>query len=197
MSNDYTPTEPRNFGDLYPGRFIAADSSLFAAGAKPTFTIARVLLDELQGEKGAEVKVVVVLQETPQAWVLPKICGTCLAAMFGKDVSKWAGKRVTLWATNTIMPFPKRGTPDACIRVWGSPDIASDIPVAFTPARRKPINMTMHAMGGAPDYVAEAEAAVDAAGVKVVWSRANKAGHLTDDLRDRLTAIGKAKTVGE
>lgn len=142
--------EVTSYGELYPGRFIAADGKLFANGNKPTLTIERVVLDELEGERGVEQKVVVALRETPQAWVLPKICGTCLRAMWGADVRQWIGKRVTLYATADIMPFPAgRGRkPDPCIRVWGSPDIDADVAVTFSPPKRKAIVMTMRAVRG-------------------------------------------------
>lgn len=42
-----------------------------------------------------------------------------------------------------------------------------------------------------PDYAAEAEAAVDLDGVREVWRRAGDAGHMTDELKARLTEIGQ------
>lgn len=207
--------QPMTYADLYPGRFLAAGSSAFAGGAKPTYTIADVGHVELEGERGVERKVVVTLRGLVQGWVLPKICATCLVAMWGGDVRAWIDRRVTLYATAEVMPFPpaRGGRPEPCIRVWGSPDIDRDVPVVFTPPKRKPVKMTMHAVrdGGeqtrkaaasdqpprrspeVPDYIAEAEAAASADEVRAIWQRASKAGLLTADLRERLTALAKAK----
>lgn len=135
------PVELTSYSECYPGRFIKA---LDFAGKKPVYTIARVLADDLEGDKGSERKVIVVFDEIQQAWVMSKINGTCLRAMFGNDVRAWKGKRVCLYATDQLMPMPTaKGDDRFCIRVYGSPDIASDMTVEFKVPKRRPIVMTL------------------------------------------------------
>lgn len=45
-----------------------------------------------------------------------------------------------------------------------------------------------------PDYAGEARAAADLDAVRVIWHRADAAGHLDDELRDVLFQIGNSKT---
>ena len=67
--------------------------------------------------------------------------------MFGPKIAEWVGKRVALYATNKLMAM----NGEDAIRVWGSPDIAADIEVEYSPPRRKSFRMTMKAMkGGVP-----------------------------------------------
>lgn len=149
--------EPKSYGDLYPGRFLRADSSTFANGKKPVFTIDRIILDELEGEDGKEVKVIMTFAETPLSWILPKLCALGCKQAFGADVTKWRGKRLCLFATDTQMPFPvtraaaetarREGKPapkpEPCLRIFGSPDIAEDFTYAYLPPRRKtPVMVT-------------------------------------------------------
>lgn len=134
-------TDLTTYGELYPGRFLRA---LDLGKTKPVYTIARVLRDDLEGDKGPEPKVIVVFQEVAQAWVMSKINGTCLRAMFGDDVRAWIGKRVCLWSTDTLMPMPTaKGDDRFCIRVYGSPDIAGDMTVEFKVPKRRPIVMQL------------------------------------------------------
>lgn len=133
--------ELTNYGELYPGRFIKA---VDLGKNKTVLTIDRVVADSLEGDRGVERKVIVIFREIPQAWVMSKINGTCLKAMFGTDVRAWSGKRVCLYATDQIMPMPTaRGDDRYCIRVYGSPDIDRDMTVEFKIPKRKPIMMTL------------------------------------------------------
>jgi hypothetical protein len=140
--------ELTTYGELYPGRFIRAAD---LGKTKPVYTIDRVLADDLEGDRGAERKVIVVFREIAQAWVLSKINGTCLLAMFGRDVRAWSGKRVCLYATDQLMPMPTaKGDDRFCIRVYGSPDLTADLSVEFKVPKRKPILMTMKAPSKKP-----------------------------------------------
>lgn len=47
--------------------------------------------------------------------------------------------------------------------------------------------------GSRPDYAAQATAAADLEGVRVIWKQASEAGHLTDELAAQLMAIGNSK----
>lgn len=136
-----------HFDELYPGRFIKAGN----LGDKPvTLTIATVAQETLEGEKGPELKVTLSFTRTPKQLVLCKLNGMCLKSMFGPRIADWIGKRVSFYATNQIMPMPRaRGDdrpPEACIRVWGSPDIASDLSFQWAPPKRKKLTLTMRAV---------------------------------------------------
>ena len=49
---------------------------------------------------------------------------------------EWVGKRVTL--------FPSVWNGEDCIRVWGSPDIESEMKVTVSLPRRRPFDKVMH-----------------------------------------------------
>jgi hypothetical protein len=126
-------TDIQSFDSLYPGRFLKA--GMFN-GQPVTYTIKSIQHDEIEGEKGTEQKVVLTFQETPFEHVLPKINAVAIKAMFGPQVQEWVGKRVTLYGTTAIMPFPKKKD-EPCIRIFGSPDIKADVRCEWTPPRRK------------------------------------------------------------
>ena len=128
---------PETYSELYPGRFLKAD--LFK-GKKVTLTIKNIDIEELTGEKGKEPKVVVSFTERPLDYVMPKTCGFALKRMFGTNPRNWIGKRVTWYPTTTKFG---RDTVD-CIRVWGSPDIAEDMPITIPQGRKKPLEALMH-----------------------------------------------------
>jgi hypothetical protein len=153
--------ELTSYGELYPGRFIRAAD---IGKGKPVFTIDRVVADDLEGDRGAERKVIVILRETPQAWVMSKINGTCLKAMFGSDVLAWHGKRVCLFSTDQLMPMPTaKGDDRFCIRVYGSPDLERDLTVEFKVPKRKPIVMTLKGPTKKPAGVAQEPAPAEGA----------------------------------
>lgn len=136
--NDETQTrrraKPVDFDQLYPGRFIKAGELL---GKKVTLTIADVDTEELQGEDGkSKVKATLAFKETEKMHVMCKTNGVCLKEMFGKDLSTWVGKRVTL--------FPDTWNGEPCIRVWGSPDITEEVEITVSLPRRRPFKKTMH-----------------------------------------------------
>jgi hypothetical protein len=56
--------------------------------------------------------------------------------MFGRKLSGWIGKRVTL--------FEGAWNGEPCLRIWGSPDIEKDMTVVVSLPRRKPFEMTLH-----------------------------------------------------
>jgi len=125
--------KPVDWEQMYPGRFIkAADFK----GEKVTLQIAAVDLEELEGDKGKQIKGVIRFERTEKAFALNKTNGICLKAMFGKKVQEWVGKRITL--------FPTTYGGDDCIRVYGSPDIEKELEVVIALPRKRPFNMTMH-----------------------------------------------------
>lgn len=130
--------KPVDYDQLYPGRFIKAGELL---GKKVTLTIADVDLENLVGDDGQEkAKAILSFRETPKKLVTCKTNGLCLKEMFGKQLSAWVGKKVTL--------FPDTWNGEPCIRVWGSPDIEHDFDVTVTLPRRRPFKKTMHRTGG-------------------------------------------------
>ncbi len=137
--NDSVRKKPVNFDDLYPGRFLKAGH---LKGQKVTLTVADVDMEDLVDEDGkVKAKAIVSFKERQLQFVLSKINGKALKAMFGPTVADWVGKRVVLFPTADFAPM-KKG--EECIRVWGSKDIDRDVEVAITMPRRKPFTMTMH-----------------------------------------------------
>lgn len=129
--------KPTNFDELYPGRFLKAGH---LKDRKVTVTISDVALEELEGEKGPEQKAIISMAGKKMQLVLCKLNGLCIKAMFGPSISAWIGKRVTLWPTDTIAPM-RRG--EACIRVWGSPDLDRDMTIPIQLPKRKAFNVTL------------------------------------------------------
>jgi hypothetical protein len=131
-----------DFDQLFPNRFLKAGE---LRGKDVTLTISNVSLEELDGDKGKQVKGVVSFKETPKSLVLNKTNGLCLKGMFGRDVGAWFGKRVT------IFPAPiDFGDAEIAIRVRGSPDIEKDLDVEIKLARKKPRTVRMLKTGGKP-----------------------------------------------
>jgi hypothetical protein len=135
-----TRAKPVDFDQLYPGRFIKAGELL---GKKVTLTIADVDLEDLVGEDGKpKAKAIVAFRETEKSLVCCKTNGICLKEMFGKQISEWIGKRVTI--------FPDTWNGEPCIRIWGSPDLPQDLDVQITLPRRRPFKKTLHRVEAAP-----------------------------------------------
>ena len=139
MMND-TEEAPRKlkkpviFDQLYAGRFLKATELL---GKKVTLTITDVDLEELVGEDGSKkAKAILSFKESEKKLVACKTTGTQIREMFGKELSNWIGKRVTL--------FEDVWNGEPCTRVWGSPDIAEDMEVTITLPRRRPFKKTLH-----------------------------------------------------
>lgn len=132
-----------NFDELYPGRFLKAG---LIPNGKATYTITSVAKEQIEGERGLEDKVVVTFSETALQLVLPKVNAVAIRAMFGSDVQQWIGKRVTLYATTDIMPFPKRRN-EPCIRVFGSPDIREQLVCEWQPPKRRKLVQTLQPTG--------------------------------------------------
>lgn len=129
--------KPVDFDQLYPGRFLKSGELL---GRKRTVTIDHVDIEELENEKGKKVQGVVVLKETEKQIVLNKTNGLCLRGMFGRKLSAWEGKRITIFQDQVKFGAD---TVDA-IRIWGSPDIERDMDVIISLPKKRPFTMTMH-----------------------------------------------------
>jgi len=130
-----TLKKPSDWDEMYPGRFMKAGE----INGNTTLTITAVEIDELPDEKaGTKVKGVVSFAEIKQQLALNKTNGICMKAMFGRSVQDWVGKHVTL--------FRDKWNGDDCIRVYGSPDIRSDMQVEVKLPRKGIKRMTMHAV---------------------------------------------------
>lgn len=129
---------PDSYSELYPGRFLKAD---LLKGKKVTLTIKDIDVQDLVGETGKpSAKVIASFVERPLELVLPKTNGECMRRMFGNNPHSWIGKRVTLFPSTTKFG---RETVD-CIRIWGSPDLAEDMPITVPQGRKKALEMVMH-----------------------------------------------------
>lgn len=133
--------KPVDWDELYPGRFLKASE---LKGKKVTLRMREVTIEELIGDKGAQIKGLIAFEKTEKMLALNKTNGTLIKAMFGSKVQQWVGKRVTL--------FEDTWDGEPCIRIWGSPDIAADMEVQVALPRKRPFMKTMHKMG-APEAV--------------------------------------------
>ena len=137
---------PGSYSEMYPSRFIRAD---MLKNAKVTLTIKNIVGEGLMTEDGgANLEWVASFSERPLEFVVNKTNAFCMYRMWGGDPHSWIGKKITLFPT-TVKAF---GQVHPCIRVWGSPEIAEDLPITIPQGRKKAIEMTMHkvAAKGAP-----------------------------------------------
>lgn len=137
MSDEHTTERPTDYDQLFPGRFLKA--GLFQ-GKPVTMTITGVELEALPQERGPDKpRGVISFRETPMQLVLNSTNGQCLAAMFGRKVQEWVGRKVTLSPEEDA--FGKDRVP--CIRVKGSPEIEQQIEVEIKLPRKKPRKRTL------------------------------------------------------
>lgn len=121
-----------DWDELYPGRFLKAPE---LKGKVVTLTVKDVWLEELHGNDGPEMKGVVSFERTEKQLALNKTNGILIKAMFGRDVTKWAGRKISI--------HEEDWSGDPCIRVCGSPELESEKRVEVILPRRKPIYRTM------------------------------------------------------
>ena len=132
-----------NFDDLYPSRFLKAGN---IPNGKASYPIKAVAKEPLETDQGTEEKVVTTFEETAMQLVLAKVNALCIRAMFGSDVKQWIGKRLTLFTTTEIMPFPRRRD-EPCIRIFGSPDIKEEVVCEWTPPKRRKLVQKLQPTG--------------------------------------------------
>lgn len=71
-------------------------------GKDVTLTIKRVTAGAITGAKGkSDKKPIVEFEKTDKKLGLNKTNGRTIATLYGPDVEKWAGKRITVYATTT------------------------------------------------------------------------------------------------
>lgn len=89
-----TQPEPLNVHDLFPSRFLKAHD---LKGKEFTLTVARVVLEPVRTQSGeTEKKPVAYFDKARKGILLNKTNAMALAAVYGPDMSTWAGKAVTL-----------------------------------------------------------------------------------------------------
>lgn len=125
--------KPVDWDELYPGRFIKYGD---LKGKQVTLQVADIDLEELEGNKGKEIKGILLFEKTTKGLPLNKTNGTCIREMFGRKLPDWPGKRVTF--------YPTIDGGEECVRVWGSPDIDADITFMLELPRKKPRKITLH-----------------------------------------------------
>ena len=130
---------PNSYSEMYPNRFLKAD---LLKGQKVTLTVKNIIGEELTGDdEKAQLKWILQFVERPLELVIPKVNGECFRRMFGNDPHAGVGKRVTLFPSKT----KAFGQVVDCIRIWGSPDIAEDMPISVLDGgSRKRKEMVMH-----------------------------------------------------
>lgn len=136
---------PVDWEEMFPGRFLKGAD---LRGKRPTLTVSRVVLDELEGDKGKQVKGIVHFEKTDKQLALNKTNGICLKSMFGRNPQDWVGKRITLHAEDWT--DPKTREKQLVVRVYGSPDIAADMDVAIVLPRKRPYTVTLRKVDGKP-----------------------------------------------
>lgn len=141
MATDTAPVTrplPGSYSEMYPGRFLKAD---MLKGRKVTLTITGIEGEDLIGENNkAKSEWIVHIKERPLQLVLNKTNAFCLYRMFGGDPHSWIGRRITIFPTTTKFG---RDTLD-CIRIWGSPELAEDMPITVPQGRKKAWETVMH-----------------------------------------------------
>lgn len=146
-----TNYEPTVYDDLFPGRFLKAgplkDNPI-------TLTIRKVYREELPTDDDkVKVRGVIAFQPdhssprmaelSAMELVLNVTNGKCFKALWGEQVKNWVGHAVTLCWEET--KFGRETRP--CIRVLGSPELKSDMPVEIALPHKKPFTRILKATG--------------------------------------------------
>lgn len=113
------PKIPTSYDELFPGRFLKAHE----CQERPTYTIKAVVIETLPTEKGEKDTGIVMFRETTKGLVLNKTNGQCLRHMFGRVLTEWVGRRVTLMCDDNVQLGRERVSG---VRIYGSPDIDAD-----------------------------------------------------------------------
>lgn len=145
--------KPHDVDEVIPSRFIKAGE---LHGKTVTVTLASADFYMLPAKKGGKERRVVLefepsakqreLGENGKLFTLNRTNTLCLKAMFGRELQKWVGKRVTIFPDIVREAGMMKGDP--CIRMWGSPDIAHDMDVQIALRKRTPYTLTMHRVAG-------------------------------------------------
>lgn len=123
---------PDSFEAMYPGRFMKA---VGFKGKKLLFKIKAIFGEDLLSSEDEDTKQewVTQFEDCRLDWVMNKTNAYCLFRMFGGDPHTWVGKRIVLYGQPGVW-FGEKGE---AIRVYGSPDIAEDLPITLRFLRKK------------------------------------------------------------
>lgn len=125
---------------MFPSRFIkAADLK----GKPVTLTIESVELNELESDKGKEMKGVIAFVGAKKKWVLNRTNAKCLQAMWGRETDGWKGHRVTI--------YPTTFNDEPCIRVKGSPELEKPVEFELKLPKKRPKLTRLIPTGKEPD----------------------------------------------
>ena len=94
-----------------------------------TVTISKVEAKKIRNKTAANFKPILHFRGKEKALVCNKTNGKTIAAMYGNDVEKWLGKRITIYATTTTFGSETVG----CIRVRPGIPQGKDSPPDPTP----------------------------------------------------------------
>lgn len=97
-----------------PGEYLGAWD---LKGRDVDVTIVKVEARTLKNKQGSNRKPVIFVKGSDRGVVINKTNGKTIAAIYGKDTTKWVGKRITLYATTTSAG----GETVDCIRVRPEP----------------------------------------------------------------------------
>jgi hypothetical protein len=144
MNGPNTPPQlkkPIDWDELYPGRFLKAGQ---LGERKPTVTIKSVDLEELADDKGnPKRKGVITFVELPYQLALNKTNGLLLRELFGRDLNKWPGRKITLYQ-GKVESGSQKGEP--AVRIWGSPELPQNRTVSIQLPRKRPMQIELHAV---------------------------------------------------
>ncbi len=143
---------PDTYSELYPDRFLKAD----LLKDKPrTLTIDKVIVEVMPDDKsgGEKERGIVSFKETKRQLALNRTNGECIKAMFGKKVSSWIGKPITL-----VPEVAKFGKDDVdAIRISGSPLLKDSIELEIKMPKRKPVKRRLVNTGKASPQSAQSD----------------------------------------
>lgn len=176
------PKIPTSYDELFPGRFLRAHE----CEGKPTYTIKAVVIETLPTEKGEKDTGIVMFRESSKGLVLNKTNGQCLRHMFGRVLTEWVGRRVTLMCDDNVQLGRERVSG---VRIYGSPDIDGDTACEIKHPKKKARMHQLKKTGGpakpqpkAPPPPDPVDAAEDARVARLQAARANAA----------VTAVGQS-----
>ena len=115
----------------YPSLYLGAHD---LNGKDAVLTMRRLVIEEIETERGTEKRAVLYFVETAKKaerektkekrLVLNKTNASTIAAMYGAEVNDWHGKRITLYAAN-VVAFGKE---QEAIRVRPTPPATNPAP---------------------------------------------------------------------
>ena len=123
-------------GDMFPSKWISADDFEEDENGNPVDLVASISEVKIEslgipGQPAAE-KPICWFENLEKGLVLNKTNGKTIAAMYGNDTDDWAGKPITLYATEVNF----QGTMTPCVRIRGkAPKKAPKAPTLRQPAK--------------------------------------------------------------